>query len=54
MGPEGQTKHNPLQALHNPQTRPRSLIGSTVNIQTGPELSEDRRGEALGEDVGVL
>ena len=51
---KGRTKHSPLQALYNPLTRPCSLIGSTVNVQTGPELSEDRRGEALGEDVGVL
>ena len=54
MGPEGRTKHSLLRALHNPLTRPCSLIGSTVNVQTGRELSEDHRGEALGEDVGVL
>ena len=33
---------------------PRSLIVGSLNVQTGPELCENRRRQALGEDVGVL
>ena len=35
-------------------TRPRSLIVGGLNVQTGPELRENRRRQAFGEDVGVL
>jgi len=35
-------------------TLPRSLIGSTANVQTGSKLLKHGGGEALGEDVGVL
>ena len=40
--------------IHNPLTRPRDLIGSTANVQNGPELSEDRRMKVFGEDVDVV
>ena len=35
-------------------TRPRSLIVGSLNVQTGPELREDRRRQAFSEYVGVL
>ena len=35
-------------------TRPRSLIVEALNVQTGPELLEERSRQPLGEDVGVL
>ena len=33
---------------------PRSLIVGSLNVQTGPELYENRRWKTLGEVVGVL
>ena len=40
--------------IHNSLTRPHNLIGSTANVQNGPELNEDQQRKAFGEDVGVL
>ena len=54
MGPDVPNQSTAHVGIHHPLTRPRSLISSTANVQTGPELSEDRRREALGEDVSVL
>jgi len=39
---------------YNLLTRPRSQIGSTAGVQTGPELTKDRCRKSFGEDVGVL
>ena len=42
MGPKGPNQAQPNVVKQYPLTCPRSLIGRTANIQTGPELSEDR------------
>jgi hypothetical protein len=39
---------------YNMLTLPRSLIRSIANDQAGPKHLEQRGGETLGEDVGVL